>query len=122
MSSKLWKEVDEALASGKRPVIEVHESARVIERAAPGRPRTKNRNKPFSHFAMHTPGGRAPMRCRAPGCMNRMKARQLDIVCSERCRKSLTDYCEVLLSILRGEVSPEDLPPQYRTSKLRRTI
>jgi hypothetical protein len=123
MSKNIWAEVESRIASGIVPVLKVSQAARVPMRGGKkGRPRRRDVNKPYDHYAMHTPGGKSPLSCRAPGCRRRMNANQQDIVCSAKCRALLTEYCSTLLSIINGELAPEELPSFMRTHKLKRIL
>jgi hypothetical protein len=120
MAKAIWEEVEDLLEVGKTPVISLSSSTRVITPKNPvGRPRVRKPGaRPFAHYETHTPSGWR-MTCRANGCQNRLKRGQV-LVCSESCERELRDSCELMLSILRGEIPAGDLPPYMRSDRLRR--
>lgn len=122
-NKNIWEKVEQLVESGEVPVVKISSATAVPTKGgAKGRRVVKQLGKPYDHFVMHTPGGKSPLSCRAPGCRNRMRAKQSAIVCSDACKAVLTEYCTVLLGILKGELPPEELPAGMRTHKLKRIL
>jgi len=114
----IWEKVDKMVAQGKAPVLKLNPSTEIVKPKRPrGRPRIRL-NKKRDHYVMHTPKGWA-LRCRNPGCRNRLKAKESAICCSLACEHQLREMCETYLSILNGDRSPTELPTYMRTYKLR---
>jgi hypothetical protein len=116
----VWKEVEDLLDTGGTPVITLSSSTRVLTpKNRVGRPRVRKPGaRPFAHYEMHTPSGWR-MTCRANGCTKRLRRGQV-LVCSEQCSRELRESCELYLSILRGEIGADELPPYMRTDRLRK--
>lgn len=108
----LWDEIKEIVGKASRPPVEVPVSARVTYRI----PRVTAKNENRRLAAVHVPGG-TRMRCRNPGCYRVIRCHQLDIVCSERCRRDLRRYCHMTLAVLEGRMDARDYPVEYRTCR-----
>jgi hypothetical protein len=116
-----WTEVEDCLEQGVEPVIELFpERAVFVPKKGPGRPRKR---KPgvsrdnYAHYPTHTPSGHR-MVCRASGCQKRLKRGDV-LVCSKACKRQVREACEVMLSILNGELPPSALPTYMRSDRLR---
>ncbi len=113
--SGIWNQVEQLVAEGKPAQILIPISFRLDKEKRPvGRPRVNPPGKPLHGQVMATPHGHQ-LRCRNPGCSQRLGKYVRDIVCGDKCRAELREYCETMLSILNGEVDPTDLPLKYRT-------
>ncbi len=118
--SKIWQEVEEAVASGKIPEVRISQAAKVVTPPREiGRPRVRPlgiKNAHYWPWKMKTLSGRA-MRCRNPGCQRSISAREWSIVCDRpQCFTELLNYVRITLDVLEGRMHAEEYPPQYRAA------
>ena len=117
----IWGQVEELLAQGIAPVIELPKAVKVIEtiKRPVGRPRLVPKGeKHRKHGAMQSTSGNQ-LKCRAKGCNKYISRYKEDSVCCDQCREALIEYCQVTLDVLEGRMRARDYPPQYRPAKLR---
>lgn len=116
-----WDEVEDVLAGGQTPVIELYPERRVVMPKKPkGRPRVRKAGvgrDNFAHYDNHTPSGHR-MVCRASGCQKRLKKGD-KLVCSSACGRQLRDACETFLAILDGQLPATALPTYMRSDRMR---
>lgn len=117
--ASLWDEVRTLVMRDEVPAIELPAATRIVERRAPGRPRTNPVGDRYAHWRMKSPSG-FPLRCRNSGCSKPLRKDAVDICCSEGCRELLRRFCEDTLSVLDGTTEATSYPSYWRSDRLRR--
>lgn len=124
----LWDHLYKVRASGAVPIVTIDPSTEVTKeaRSAEWRAmRKSHRKNPIGAkkgtrwwYPMARKHNGRPMTCRNFGCHTRLTW-QIDIVCSEACRRELKRFCEECLPILRFERSALEFPEDLKTQRQR---
>jgi len=107
----LQEQIDAILRSGKRPSITFSPGIEVVmPKRRRGRPRVRDLDKPFAHYADRRASIR-PVRCLALGCQRRLKAHQRG-ACSEFCADAVFNRALSLLWMI--DATREEVAEHYR--------
>lgn len=96
----IWDAVEKLLQEGKSPRVTIAPSAeQKPPRRGPGRPRFRDPENPFQHYATPRKGYAHP---RCLQCRKKLRKKQIE-VCSDACREKAEAWLTKKMARLRGE-------------------
>lgn len=123
MSRGLWDQVRDIVKKGGTPSVELPKVCEVVApKGPPGRPRVvpDGENQDFMGV-MKTPMGWR-MRCRAFGCSRKLKLTKAGIVCSDKCKRELLQFCLDTIAVLTEKTPPQEYPARWRVKGFDRDL
>jgi hypothetical protein len=107
----LQEQIDTILRRGKRPTVAFWPGAEIVmPKRRRGRPRMRDLDKPFAHYADRRASLR-PVRCLARGCQRRLKAHQRG-ACCEFCADAVFNRALSLLWLI--DATRDEVLEHYR--------
>jgi hypothetical protein len=111
----IQQQINDLLHAGKRPSIVLSPCLEVIiPKGRRGRPRVRDLDKPFAHYADMRASIR-PVRCLALGCQRRLKAHQRG-ACSEWCADAVFNRALSLLRLI--DATRDEVLEHYRSPQI----
>ncbi len=102
--------INQVLRAQRRPVVDVFPGMQVVTPTRrPGRPCTRDPQRPFAHY--RSVRGKGRPRCLSRGCQKRLHVSQLG-ACSDRCADAVVN--EALYMLRAVGVTPTELIELYR--------